>query len=278
MHAGWLAACMLAHRRGAGELSLPGVQAYLLQAVTRSEKAQSTASRPQPLQGQSAPPSQTMEHVMDTVVEGLAKVVPSSIKPIMCTMDSEGTLRRGQDPAEGFNAELQAPAGDYPPYPVWGGNEYQGWLWTMENDKFDRSDVRACTCVCSACLTPCQMRPASIACRVLLTPATVAQKGQAAPAEPHGACACRRWPTGRPTCPGPACGGHTFRAAPSSSPGTSPCQRTAPTAARPHLPPRPMLKSWRTLLLCERSICRAAGQSQFHVMLCIIRLYCEHCL
>ena len=37
---------------------------------------------------------------------------------------------------------LQAPAGEYPPYPVWAGNEYQGWLWTMENDKFDRSDVR----------------------------------------------------------------------------------------------------------------------------------------
>ena len=41
------------------------------------------------------------------------------------------------------DAAFQAPAGDYPPYPVWGGNEYQGWLWTMDNDKFDRTDVRA---------------------------------------------------------------------------------------------------------------------------------------
>ena len=39
-------------------------------------------------------------------------------------------------------AVSQAPAGDYPPYPVWAGSEYQGWLWTMDNDRFNRADVR----------------------------------------------------------------------------------------------------------------------------------------
>ena len=41
-----------------------------------------------------------------------------------------------------IEAVSQAPAGDYPPYPVWAGSEYQGWLWTMDNERFNRADVR----------------------------------------------------------------------------------------------------------------------------------------
>lgn len=71
--------------------------------------------------------------------------------PIICLSCMPGSLCRQQGQMIDWQAlyhdvacpaGFQAPAGDYPPYPVWNGNEYQGWLWTMENDKFDRSNVR----------------------------------------------------------------------------------------------------------------------------------------
>ena len=51
-----------------------------------------------------------------------------------------------------IEAVSQAPAGDYPPYPVWAGSEYQGWLWTMDNDRFNRADVR------HSCLSRCDCK------------------------------------------------------------------------------------------------------------------------
>ena len=101
---------------------------------------------------------------MDTVVQGLAKVSHSfPLFHQLCVMHAGEALCQHTQMFAGthqkkshVNACFQAPAGDYPPYPVWGGNEYQGWLWTMENDKFDRSNVRPSRSTRPACLSQCK--------------------------------------------------------------------------------------------------------------------------
>ena len=51
------------------------MQAFLLQSMNQSEKARpDTAPRTLPLQGRSETEGPTMEYIMDTVVQGLAKV------------------------------------------------------------------------------------------------------------------------------------------------------------------------------------------------------------
>ena len=66
---------MLAHRQRAGGVTPLYLQVFLLQSLQRLEKAQSNAApETLPLQGSTAPESQIMEHIMDTVVQGLAKV------------------------------------------------------------------------------------------------------------------------------------------------------------------------------------------------------------
>jgi hypothetical protein len=38
---------------------------------------------------------------------------------------------------------LQAPVADIPPYPMWKKGAYEGWIWTLETSRFDRSQVCA---------------------------------------------------------------------------------------------------------------------------------------
>ncbi len=49
---------------------------------------------------------------------------------------------------------MQAPAGDIPPYPMWDHGKYNGWLWTLDPTKFDRTDVRHLGFYVLVCLVP----------------------------------------------------------------------------------------------------------------------------
>ena len=66
---------MLAHMQRACGLTPHNLQVFLLQSLQRLEKAQSKAApKTLPLQGSTAPENQIAEDIMDTVVQGLAKV------------------------------------------------------------------------------------------------------------------------------------------------------------------------------------------------------------
>ncbi|CAL8462381.1 g1914 [Coccomyxa elongata] len=47
-----------------------------------------------------------------------------------------------QETMDNIGQELaQAPAGDIPPYPMWDHGKYNGWLWTLAQTKFHRTDT-----------------------------------------------------------------------------------------------------------------------------------------
>ena len=63
-------------------LSFVDMQIYLIQAALQLEKSQpSITPKPQPIQDRCAPESQSIEQVMDTVVQELGKVWLSQPRP-----------------------------------------------------------------------------------------------------------------------------------------------------------------------------------------------------